>query len=395
MPEWSEFWWKSITGPRNLTIAVARALHDKSNVCLIVPDDLPWRDEMRGCIETELHQLADMDGFYVEFIDVEDECAETDDVGRYLLERYALPSVATGYRGRERLQKYMLDNKVLSNRVLWIKGMNVEQEKRWLQFCREYVPGTESDGRFVLEVRWSGKDASARTLSIITYSEMINSHDLSLFNSIFLNREKNSYSPIWQQYIAVLCALLCNTDAETSKALMTTCDFLHEEPICGMRTIAEDDRYHRRGEKNGAHVLSMVRQDKISGIETIIWQAQLQVLFPLLEIERVSFVNCYHPQIEEALKEEYYDNRTGQPRIVYQFGEPINSPEDAELGTLFRMMRLKRDSDLSQYLLYIPNESSRSRIELLHDIRNALAHRKCCSIEQVSQFVDEYPFLWQ
>ena len=81
MPEWSEFWWKSITGPRNLTIAVARALHDKSNVCLIVPDDLPWRDEMRGCIETELHQLADMDGFYVEFIDVEDECAETDDVG--------------------------------------------------------------------------------------------------------------------------------------------------------------------------------------------------------------------------------------------------------------------------------------------------------------------------
>lgn len=29
MPEWSEFWWTSITGPRNLCDAVSRALHNK------------------------------------------------------------------------------------------------------------------------------------------------------------------------------------------------------------------------------------------------------------------------------------------------------------------------------------------------------------------------------
>ena len=52
MPEWSEFWWTAITGPRNLCDAVSRALHNKSSVCLLVPDDLPWRDEMRACIET-------------------------------------------------------------------------------------------------------------------------------------------------------------------------------------------------------------------------------------------------------------------------------------------------------------------------------------------------------
>lgn len=50
MPEWSEFWWTSITGPRNLCDAVSRALHNKSSVCLVVPDDLPWRDEMRASI---------------------------------------------------------------------------------------------------------------------------------------------------------------------------------------------------------------------------------------------------------------------------------------------------------------------------------------------------------
>ena len=395
MPEWSEFWWTSITGPRNLTIAVARALYDKSNVCLIVPDDLPWRDIMRGFIEYELHQLAGMDDFYVEMIDVEDECPETDDVGRYLLERYALPSVAAGYRGRESLQKYMLDKKVLSNRVVWIKGMNPEQEKRWLQFCREYFPDSETDGRFVLEVRWSGKDANAKSLTTIEYGEMISGYDLSLFNSIFLNSEKTSYSPIWQQYAAVLCALLCNTDAETSKALMDACDFPHEEPIRGIRIVAADERFQRRGETNRTHVLSMMRQNDINGIETQIWKAQLQILFHLLEIERVSFINRYYQLIEDALATKYYDSRTRQAKYVLQFGEKVDSPDDAEIGTLRRMTLLKRASDKKQYLLYIPDESARSRLELLYDIRNALAHRKCCSAEQVLQFVNGYPFSWR
>ena len=104
MPEWSEFWWTSITGPRNLCDAVSRALHNKSSVCLVVPDDLPWRDEMRASIETGMHQMPDMESFYVEFIDVEDECSDIADIGRYLMERYALPEIAAGYRGREKLQ---------------------------------------------------------------------------------------------------------------------------------------------------------------------------------------------------------------------------------------------------------------------------------------------------
>ena len=82
MPEWSEFWWTSITGPRNLCDAVSRALHNKSSVCLVVPDDLPWRDEMRASIETGMHQMPDMESFYVEFIDVEDECSDIADIGQ-------------------------------------------------------------------------------------------------------------------------------------------------------------------------------------------------------------------------------------------------------------------------------------------------------------------------
>lgn len=394
MPEWSEFWWTSITGPRNLCDAVSRALHNKSSVCLVVPDDLPWRDEMRASIETGMHQMPDMESFYVEFIDVEDECSDIADIGRYLMERYALPEIAAGYRGREKLQKYILDKQVLDNRVLWIKGMNASQEKRWLQFCRDYVPVKDSDGRFVLEARWTDKENEHRNLAVIRYGDTIKRYDLTLFNSIYLNREKGTYSAIWQQYAAVMCALLCNTDAETSQAFMDTCDFTAEEPIIGMRKIAADGAYLRRAESSNLHILSLVRKESISAIDAQIWKAQLQVLFPLLEIERVSFIKRYRKQVQEALGEKYHDFRTGRSQYIYQFGETVSDPDNAELGTIYRMTKLRRDADAYQYLLYIPNEQSRSRIELLHDLRNSLAHGNTCAIDKVIEFINGHPFDW-
>lgn len=394
MPEWSEFWWTSITGPRNLCDAVSRALHNKNNVCLVVPDDLPWRDEMRASIETGMHQMPDMESFYVEFIDVKDVCPDIVDVGRYVMERYALPEIAAGYRGREKLQRYILDKKVLDNRVLWIKGMNAAQEKRWLQFCRDYVPANDSDGRFVLEVRWTDRESERRNLVVIRYRDTIKLYDLALFNGIYLNREKGTYSAIWQQYAAIICALLCNTDAETSQALMETCDFTAEEPIIGMKKIAADGAYLRRGESNGQHILNLVRKEDMSVIDIQIWKAQLQVLFPLLEIERVSFIERYRIQVQEALGEKYYDYRSGRSQYIYQFGEIVSDPDVAELGTIYRMTKLKRDTDTYQYLLYIPDEQSRSRIELLHDLRNSLAHGNVCTIDKVGEFINRHPFDW-
>lgn len=395
MPEWSEFWWTAITGPRNLCDTVSSALHHKSSVCLLVPDDLPWCDKMRACIETGMHQLPDMESFYVEFIDVEDVCLDVTDVGRYLLERYAHPEIAAGYRGREKMQKYILDKRVLDHRVLWIKGMNAEQEKRWLQFCRDYTPVKDADGRFVLEAKWTDKEYERRNLAVIRYSDMIQRYDLTLFNSIYLNREKGAYSPIWQQYAAVLCSLLCNKDAETSQAFMEQCNFAVEEPIVGMQIIAKDGMYLHRGESNDQHILSLVRNHNTAAIDTQIWKAQLQVLFPMLEIERVSFVDKYREQIREALSELYYDFKTGRSQQIYQFGDVISDPDDAELGTLYRMTKLKRYVDTSQYLLYIPDEKSRARIELLHDLRNSLAHGVCCEIEKVAEFINGHPFRWE
>lgn len=58
------------------------------------------------------------------------------------------------------------------------------------------------------------------------------------------------------------------------------------------------------------------------------------------------------------------------------------------------MMKLKKDVDPSQYLFYLPDGPSRDRVELLHEIRNRLAHGQSCSVEQVFGFLNAYPFMW-
>jgi hypothetical protein len=394
MPEFSEIWWDTIAGPRNFCDAVVQALQDKSSVSLLVPDDLPWRNEMRLRIETRMHRLPYMEQFYVEFIDVADECPEVDDIGRYLLKRFADPIIATGYRSRGTIQEYICNKHALDNRVVWIKGMNPEQEKNWLRFCKSYSVSDDYNGRFVLETRWTDNENEQRNYGVIRYKDLIKQYDLTLFNSIYLNIEKPNYNPIWQQYAAVACSLLCKTDAEISHAFMETCDFKNEELITGMRKIAQDDMYQRRGENDEKHILSMVRNEEKGSIAMQVWKAQLQVIYPLIEIERVSFVDRYYDQIKDALGKQYYDYQNYSARTVFQFGEEIDNPDEAELGTLYRLTKLKCYNDQSQYLLYIPDEQARQRLELLHSIRNALAHGEACTADEIKAFIDGHPFVW-
>lgn len=66
----------------------------------------------------------------------------------------------------------------------------------------------------------------------------------------------------------------------------------------------------------------------------------------MLEIERVSFVEHYHQQIQDALSERYYDFKTGRSQLIYQFGDVISAPDNAELGTIYRITKLKRDAEI-------------------------------------------------
>ena len=275
MPEWPKFWWESITGPKNLTLSVSNSLHNYKNVCLVVPDDLPWRAEMRNAIAYNLTRYAEMNDFVTVLIDADEEGDSIKDIGRFLLEQYADPRVATGYRGRGSIQQYIADNHVLDNRILWIKGMDLEWSKKWLTFCQEFPVTDYHSGRFVLELHQLVHSVELKNVSVINYADTINSYDLTLFNSIFLSQEEHGYSSLWQQYASILCANLCVTDAEVSMEIMTSTDFLEREPKDALREIARASRYSRRGNEDPNHILNIIRKGRDEEFNTrsrlLIW----------------------------------------------------------------------------------------------------------------------------
>lgn len=385
------YWWESITGPQELIETVANEIRSRKTVALMVPEDLPWRDSMRAAVQNEIRKSPELNNVDVQFIDVKDECSGVKNIGEYLLQRYATDVVASNYRGRESLQSYISKNGVLNNRLLWVKGMTKEDEKNWIDFCRTYTISADIEGHIVLEIRFAGKEDEPN-ISYIQYASYISDYDVLLFNSVYLDKHDRTISRVWQQYIATLCANLCGTDAEISLELMESTDFRAQEPLQRVREIAGMEYYLRRGENSRNHVLNAARQGRTQEIESRIWKAQLQTIFPLLEMERASFIEKYYAQIKDALRARYMDYNYDKLRRIHQFGSTLEDPWDAEIGTIWRMTKLRRENE--HYLLFIPDDSSRGRVELLHELRNNLAHSTVCPVASLVEFIQSFPYKW-
>lgn len=404
MCERARLWWDAITGPRSFVREVVRGMRQRGSVCLVVPDDLPWRGEMRGAVEQEFGQSEELGGFYVDFIDVDDDCPEVEDVGRYLLDRYAEPTVASGFRSRSTIQKYIADHHALEGRVLWVKGMNEKQERHWLQFCQEYAPFGPGDVRFVVESRNALRMQERRNMAVIQFRDRVKKHDLLLFNSLYLNKNQPKLDPLWQQYASVLCSNLCDTDAETSVALMEALDVRSQEPLVALQAVAENPEFARRGAGSERHILNLARRSASAdeaeaakareAIDALVWEAQLQVFFPLLEVERMNFVKRYRAEIAAALRSKYVNFNTGEELWIKQFGEAIESPEDAEWGALFFMNQRYLASDPTTRMLELRDTASFFQLDRMHKMRNALAHGNCCPVEVIGSFIESYPYPW-
>lgn len=378
--EWKDFWWNNITGPQYIVSQVAEKLLENTIVILKVPSDLPWRYQMRSAVEYAFRQRTDSVDTIIETIDAVDECAVDIEPGRYLLDRYGTREIRNGYREKSKnsIQEYLVHKEVLRNRIFWIKGLSGKQANQWVKFCKDYPTKSSRYGLFVLEVNGYVSVPDCKQVKEIAFNQSVSNYDLQLFNSIILDGYHN-YSNSWRKYISTVAALLCDVDAEVSELLLRVTDFTTEEPIKGIRTIAEIPEFSLRGaDKDAEHVLTYYRCGKIDILNRRVWSAQVQVLFPLIEIERVTIIEEYEQEIRESL---LVNN-------ISQYGEQLSEPIDVELGTLDYMVTHRNGA--GDHKLYIPDEEMRERIHFLHECRNLLAHVTCCTPQQVSELLKNH-----
>ena len=375
---WNEFWWRNITGPHVVVTRVSEALLDNHTVVLAVPTDLPWRHSMRGAIQTAFRDRLDSSDIVIEPIDVVDDNPDGIEPGRFILSRFSSSTISRGYREKSRvtIQDYITAKNVIKNRIIWVKGLRGSIADQWIQLCRGFGHRSLQDGLFVLEVQGETLQAEVKPLELIRFGDYVSNYDVQLFNSFVLD-DQDKYPDAWKRYIASVAAAVCDTDAEVSAELLDTIDFRKDSVLKGIQSIAGSPEYARRGaEKNSSHVLWYSRNAKNTELDHRVWSAQVQVLFPIIEMERIAIIERWYDIIQKAL-----DTNT-----ITQFNEPLQNAMDVELGSLCYMMKHRMDNGL--FTLYIPDEEERNWISFLHDCRNQLAHASCCTVDQVVQLLD-------
>ncbi len=373
---WEEFWWNHITGPNVVVSSVVSALLDGKMVVLKVPSDLPWRHSMRSAVHTAFTERADCSDVVIELSDLRNENARQMQPGRFILDRFATPTISRGYREKSKVtvQDYISAKDIIKNRIVWIKGIDPDVAGEWIRFCRGFSQRSAAQGLFVLEVNENTSVTETNLLRVINFSDCVSNYDVQLFNSFVLGNQKQ-YSDGWKKYIAVCTAAICGVDAEISQTMLQSLDFRVESPLEGIRQIDQMPDFMRRGENGSNHVLWHYRNGDMALLEHRLWSAQVQVLFPMIELERVELIGRYERQIREVL---------ASGRIT-QYNQILQEPMDVELGTLSYWMGAKMEDGF--YTLYIPSEEDRKRIRFLHTCRNQLAHASCCTPEQVEQLL--------
>ena len=375
---WDEFWWNNITGARTIVEQVAMSLMENKIVALKVPSDLPWRHSMRSEIQTAFNERSDVRGIIIESVDAVDDGLDAVEPGQFILQRYALPSVRTGYRAKARktIQSYLSECHVLHNRIIWVKGLGGQTARKWAQFCRGFAPKTAEEGLFVLEFHGELQLPESKCFAYIDFDQYVSDYDVQLFNS-FLLEEERRYSDVWKRYISAAAAVVCGVDAEVSERLLLGTDFHTDTIIEGLQRVADSGDFDLRGmEQSSGHPLWYLRNHRLDELSRRIWTAQIQVLFPMIELERRKLIEKWWASIRDALS----------MYRVEQFGVVLRDPAEVELGTLSYMMRCKVAAD--KRMLYVPDEADRQRICFLHNCRNKLAHMNCCTPSEVSTLLD-------
>lgn len=376
--ERSAFWWTNVPGPHSALVSAADALSASRSVVLKAPAELSWSATMRGVLEESFKSRTGAYDVSVTRVSAAD-CPPGTDPGRFLLGRYASPADVKRYRpgGRVTVQDFLRTNGILTNRLVWIYGLDANSAENWLRFVRGYNARGPQDGLFVLEGTSEIPDADSQRVETVDLGARISRDDVQLFTHFVLGTD-SAQGAGWADYTAAVTSRVCGTDAWLAARIAEDPAFRVLGVLKVLTDLATSEEYAGHGTARD-HPFTLIRNGETDAIMHSVWEAQVQVLFPIIELERMSIVDAWDDSIQRALGQD----------PVERFGVRITEAGDAELGALVYMMAHRIGP--AEYQLYLPSEEVRERISFLHDCRNRLAHTDVCSPDAVSLLLDRTP----
>lgn len=337
-----QIWWKQITKAKHFIDMVTDAILGNKSVILSMPAFVPWHETMYEMIaeilngENSLNRLVSID------------CPEGD-VGQYLLENYCKKEKRASYRYGMSYASFLAKSEdiVLNSSYIWVKDVSQKKLEEWSRFIADYnknVPSHMSPAVFVLEIRDSGKKQKAvKGVQHINFSDNIDAYDKFTFCAL-ASTDIAIRSPL-RPYLAEMVSTICSDDIELCAQCIRQGQAFLRNPAQVLASIMD-------AECHSDFSPFAMDLDK-SRVDSLIWECQIKLIFPVIEKYRSRFVNQHHKEISSSLP------------IKDPFGEVITSPQDVELGQLVQL------AAMGQITL---TQRGYQELDLFRKARNDLAH---------------------
>lgn len=338
------FWWTQISGPSRY---MQDAIDSLADCRVLLLEETPYMDAFLQIMQERLR-------IYDSSLHIETSFArewECEEIGQTLLRKYA---PAAGYHPMDGSKMmFVAKQDLLLHRVLIIRC--ADRGNRWLDEVVEYARhATPRNGIVILTyIGNCPLEQKRRGVAIPKFKSFVTPYDMQLFANCCLSK-LSGLSLHLRQYIAHVAARLSGTNSELCHALAE--ESLASDPHGLLEQMVSV--YPEAG--------ALVADKKT--VNSVIWEAQIQIAFPIIEKERRRWIEQYYSQLAALLPQKD------------EFNKSIDKPEDMELRHL-------------RYYFFVPYANTipladRQNFRLFYDSRNDLAHLEPLESEVLLQILN-------
>ena len=345
-----QIWWNHIIKAHAFLENIVKEAAGGHSLLLTLPDSVPWKSTFLDLIREQL--LMENPKNKLEVI----ECPE-EEPGEFILQKYCKRETRAKYRYGVSYAQFLgkCQETVLNDRYVWVSDIPDETVTKWLDFVSEYQKNVQdkTPGIFILEVHNDAMNRkSKKGIRSLGFEQNIGAYDKYAFCA--LASSETNCKEFLRPYLAEAVASVCGDDVELCAVCVAKgMEFLNA-PYETIQKVTED-LVRSDGER---YCFSKSQEE----VDTLLWEAQLKYVFPLVENYRRYFVKKYYDFIKAVLP------------INNGYGDQVMVPEEAELGNL--MYLVERGG--------IPVSAEESmELKRYRKARNELAHMNLLSNEEL------------
>lgn len=347
-------WWNKVTNASNFLDAIVCAVQDRHSIFLKLPDVVPWYSTMRDIISNDISMQNADSSFRI----ISDTGIEP---GAYLLNEFCKKEKRALYRPNIGYANFLAksDDIVLNDYILWIVAKNEEQSMKWVDFVVEYNKALAKNKKgclFIIETRQNTNLSNKKGIVHIDYDKEIEYYDTYLFNMLAASTLKEG--EILKKYLAEVVSAMLPKDIELAAQCILYGKKFLASPLEIIREIVENE-----SRSDGTYFNVQVTEEEM---QERLWEAQIKMIFPLIERHRNIIVHKYSKQLNILLP------------INAAYGETFTEVTDVELGTISYLLAINKIEMSSEDV---------NKVSKLKKARNELAHIKVVSQEDVEEIL--------